>query len=337
MKNEVVILTKELSDGVKLKDSLCRYSKEFKDVKCLTSRDLSESYDYRYIFSTWYMPELTKEQIESIFPKLECVFYASGTVKYFAEPFLKNGVRVFSSASANGIPVAEFATSQIILANKGYFQAARRYRRSVWSLRLKYARKISETKAGNFNSTIGIIGCGAIGTKVIELLKPYKLNILVYDPFVSDEKINSLGGQRCDLIDLFKESDVISNHLPDIEATRGLINFELLSTMKPWATFINTGRGRQVVEKDLAKVMRKNKNMCALLDVTSHEPLYPWSPLYFCKNIFISPHIAGSLSGEFERMVEYMVEAYLSVLKAQPCQYEVSLSDIQNSDIQNKA
>lgn len=330
MKNEVVILTKELSDGKRLKDALCRCSKEFRDVKCLSSRDLSGAYDYRHIFSTWYMPELNEQEITTYFPKLKSVFYAAGTVKYFAKPFLEKGIRVFSAASANGVPVAEFAAAQIILANKGYFQASTKYKRTVWTLRLTSARKISEQKAGNFNSTIGIIGCGAIGSKVIELLKPYKLNILVYDPFVSNEKINSLGAKRSDLTDLFKESDVISNHLPDIEATRGLINYELLSKMKPWATFINTGRGRQVVERDLAKVMRKNKDMCALLDVTSHEPLLPWAPLNFCKNVFFSPHIAGSLSNEFDRMVEYMIEAYHCVLNGRPCQYEVCLSDIKN-------
>lgn len=327
---EIIILTKEGRDGLRLKHSLSAISRDFKDVKCLTPAELTKPCDCKYLFSTWYMPELSVDKISEFFPKLECVFYAAGTVKYFAEPFLKKGIRVFSAAKANGIPVAEFVASQIILANKGYFQAAKNYRKTVWTLRLNKARQKAEIKAGNYNSTIGIIGCGAIGSSVIELLSQYKLNILVYDPYVSDEKISQLGATRCDLEQLFRESDVISNHLPDTPATEGLIDYPLLSQMKPWTTFINTGRGRQVNEKALAKVMRGNKDMCALLDVTTHEPLYPWSPLYFCKNVFLSPHIAGSLSNEFGRMVEYMVEAYRKVRHGEPCVYEVSIDSFQN-------
>jgi len=328
--SDIAILTKDKSDGERLKKFLRHISDEFSAVSCITPESVDQLHDCKYIFSTWYMPVYSQEEIKNIFPNLQCIFYAAGTVKYFAEPFLNNGIRVFSAASANGVPVAEFTAAQIILANKGYYQAQRKYRNVVWPFRLTKAREITENKAGNYGSNIGIIGCGAIGSMVIKLLRPYKLNIFVYDPYVSDEKIETLGAKRCELNDLFRICDVISNHLPDIESTRNLIDYRLLSQMKPWATFINTGRGRQIVEKDLAKVMRKNKGMCALLDVTAHEPLFPWSPLLFCKNIFRTPHIAGSISNEFGRMVQYMIEAYHHVLSKRPCQYEVSIESLKN-------
>ena len=67
--------------------------------------------------------------------------------------------------------------------------------------------------------------------------------------------------------------------------------------------------------------------MCAVLDVTSHEPLWPWSPLYWRKNCFLTPHIAGSLSNEEERMVEYMVQAYRDTLegKQNPCETSLEI------------
>ena len=175
---------------------------------------------------------------------------------------------------------------------------------------------------------MGIIGCGVIGSKVIDLLKPYKLEIVIYDPYVPEEKCSLLGVKQENLETLFATCDVITNHLPDIEETREMINFKLLSSMKSTATFINTGRGHQVVEKDLAKVMFRNPDMCAILDVTSHEPMYPWNPLYFCKNVFLTPHIAGSLNNEFDRMVEYMEQAYKDTLygNANPC--EVSIDQL---------
>lgn len=275
------------------------------------------------------MPVFSKEEIEKFFPSLRCVFYAAGTVKYFAEPFLQKGVRVFAASSANGIPVAEFTASQIILAGKGYFQAQRTYKWPIWHRGFNKSRGYAERKFGNYGANIGIIGCGAIGSKVVELLKPYKLNVFIYDPYISDEHVKELGEKKVELKELFRICDVISNHLPDIPETKHIINEEMLYSMKPTATFINTGRGAQVDEKALNRVLKKHKDMCALLDVTSHEPLYPWSPLYWRKNVFLTPHIAGSLSQEYNRMVEYMVQAYENVIEGKNNVCETTLEIIE--------
>lgn len=322
--NNIIILTKDLKDGEKLKSALNSQSSEFSDIMCLTRIQLRELENVEYIFSTWFMLELTEDEVDRYFPNLKAVFYAAGTVKYFAEPFLKKGIQVYSSAIANGIPVAEFTTSQVILANKGYFQSQKLYKWPMLSHRFNKARQMSKAKYGNYNAIIGIIGCGVIGSKVVELLKPYKLNILVYDPYLKDERAMQLGVKKVELAELFSNADVISNHLPDIPSTRGMINYSLLSTMKKTVTLINTGRGCQIVEKDLARVMRNNKNMCALLDVTAHEPMFPWNPLYFCKNVFVTPHIAGSLSNEFGRMVEYMIDAYHDAMEGKTNLCEVT-------------
>ncbi len=321
MKN-IIILTKVLKDGEKLKHELAKRCTDFSSLKCYLKETIVNTTNVEYLFSTWYMPTFSDSEIRKLFPNLIAVFYSAGTVKYFAEPFLKNGIRVFTAASANGISVAEFTTSQIILANKGYFQAQKAYKWPIWNKGFNKARKKSEVKYGNYGATIGIIGCGTIGSTVVKLLRPYKLNVLVYDPFLSEEHAIELGVTKVELTELFMSSDVISNHLPDIPETIGMINYDQLSLMKSTVTFINTGRGRQVVEHDLAKVMRKNKNMCALLDVTSHEPMFPWNHLYFCKNVFYTPHIAGSLSNEFGRLVEFMIMAYNDVKagKANPCE-----------------
>lgn len=323
--SDIIILTCKIQDGERLKKCLCSISNEYKDVPCYTKQTLTSSSNCRFIFSTWNMPLYSKEEIIQKFPSLECIFYAAGTVKYFAEPFLNNGIRVFSSASANGVPVAEFTAAQIILANKGYFQSVKRYRWPMLCGNFTKIRNQAALKAGNYGTVVGILGCGNIGGKVIELLQSYNLNFLVYDPYVSKTKLEKLNAERVDLEYLFRNSDVISNHLPDTEQTRGLIDYSLLSLMKSTSTFINTGRGRQVVEKDLVKVLRNNKNMCALLDVTAHEPIFPWSPLYYCRNVFISPHIAGSMSGEFNRMVKQMVEAKMYMENGKDCPWEVKL------------
>lgn len=329
--NKIIILTKTLQEGEKLRISLEKHDTSLGNIICFIKEDIINNTelarDCEYIFSTWYMPEFTEEEVTKCFPNLKAIYYSAGTVKYFAEPFMKKGVRVFSAASANGIPVAEFAASQIVLANKGYFQAQRNYKWPIWHRGYFRARGCAERKYGNYGSKVGLLGCGAIGSKVVELLKPYKLDVFVYDPYLSDARIETLGVKKVSLKDLFRNCDVVSNHLPDIPETKGMINYELLSSMKPTATFINTGRGAQVDEKALNKVLRRHKDMCALLDVSSHEPLWPWSPLYRRKNVFLTPHIAGSLSNEVERMVEYMVRAYHDTLNgiSNPCETSIEI------------
>lgn len=83
-----------------------------------------------YLFSTWGMPALGKEQIRAYFPSLKAVFYAAGSVQGFAREYLEAGVQVFSAWAANAVPVAEFTVAQILLAGKGYFQGLRRQERA---------------------------------------------------------------------------------------------------------------------------------------------------------------------------------------------------------------
>jgi phosphoglycerate dehydrogenase-like enzyme len=330
---KIIILTTTTDDGKKLKDSIKLLNPDFSSVNNYTKEDIlsnpNEFKDTSFIFSTWYMPIFSEKEISKYLPSLEAVFYAAGTVKYFAVPFFNEGVRIFSAAIANAIPVAEFVTAQILLANKGYFQAQKEYKKPFWRFSFSKARSFSYQKKGNYNAKIGVIGCGAIGAKVVNFLKSYHLDVLVYDPYLSDDRINELGVKQTKLKELFAKSDVISNHLPNITETKGLINWKLLSLMKENATFINTGRGEQVVEKDLAKFMSKNPKACALLDVTYKEPIRPWSKLLRTKNIFLTPHIAGSLSSENNRMVDYMLKAYFNIMKGNYDVCEVSIKDIQ--------
>lgn len=331
---KIIILTAAIEDGDKLKNSLKLLNKDFSAVNNYTKKDVlanpSQFKNTSFIFSTWFMPIFSENELKKYLPELKAVFYAAGTVKYFADPFFNQGVRVFSSAIANAIPVAEFVTAQILLANKGYFQAQKEYKKPFWRFSFNKARTYSFNKKGNYNAKIGIIGCGAIGAKVVDFLKPYQLEIYVYDPFLSDKRILELGVKRAELIDVFKHCDVITNHLPNTAETKGIINWELLSLLNENATLINTGRGAQIIEKDLVRALRKKPNACALLDVTNKEPIRPWSKLLWMKNVFITPHIAGSLSCENDRMVKYMVTAYLNTLKGLTDTCEVSKEKIQN-------
>lgn len=327
---EAIFLVKDMSkvNSVYKRDAVVQNLRELLPINIYTKQDVENNSglfrNVKYIFSTWYMPEFEGREVKKYFPALEAVFYAAGTVKYFAEPFLKNDVRVFSAAKANAIPVAEFAVAQILLANKGYFQAQRTYRKPYYSFSFKKARNFADNKNGNYNAKIGIIGVGAVGRKVIELLKSYRLEILVTDPYIAEDDLQSMGVKKVELSELFHECNVISNHLPDIPETKGMLNYSLFSLMKPETTFINTGRGAQIIERDLLRALREKSERCALLDVASHEPIWPWSALNRMRNVFITPHIAGSIGKEEERMAEYMFQAYQDYINGKKSPYEVN-------------
>lgn len=277
--------------------------------------------DTRYIFSTWGMSELTEEETARFFPALECVFYAAGTVQYFARPFLNKGIKVFSAWAANAVPVAEYTLAQILLANKGFFLTARLQSTGE----TQKANEEKEKYKGNFGETVGIIGAGMIGSLVAEMLKDYKLNVKVFDPFLSDEKAKRLNVEKCPLEEIFATCSVVSNHLANNEQTQGMLKKEHFEAMLPYSTFINTGRGAQVVESDLAQVLAARPDITALLDVTHPEPPEKGHPFYALPNCILTPHIAGSSGNEVHRMAEYMAEEYLRFVTDEPCRYEVTL------------
>lgn len=275
----------------------------------------------KFIYSTWGMPIFTEEEIKEYLPSLKAIFYGAGSVQYFARPFLNCGVKVFSAWAANAVPVAEYTVAQIVLANKGFFQSSRMFKTHGFG----DARRLFNSYTGNYEVKVGIIGAGMIGKLVIQMLKSHNLEVFAFDPFLPDEKAEELGVKKVSLETLFKECQVVSNHLADNEQTKGMLNKSLFEKMLPFAAFINTGRGAQVVEDDLINVLKNRPDLTALLDVTFPEPPEKGSEFYTLENCILTPHIAGSAGNEVRRMGEYMKEEYTKFINNEHCLYEVSL------------
>ena len=277
--------------------------------------------DTEFIFSTWGMPVFTEEEIKDLFPALKCVFYGAGSVQFFARPFLNCGVKVFSSWAANAVPVAEYTVAQIILANKGFF-ALSRYQSSG---ELQTATALKECYPGTFGDAVGIIGAGMIGSLVAEMLKAYRISVKVFDPFLSDEKADSLGVTKCSLSEIFSTCFVVSNHLANNGQTKGILKKEHFSSMRQYATFINTGRGAQVVEEDLCEVLAEREDITAILDVTCPEPPEKGHPFYSLPNCILTPYIAGSYGDEVKRMGEYQLDELQKFIAGEKTDYEVTI------------
>lgn len=276
--------------------------------------------DVEFIFSTWGMPALSEEEIKTFLPSLKAIFYAAGTVQAFARPFMKRGVKIYSAWGANGVPVAEYTVAQIILANKGFFQTMHKGAAPEWT-----ERNGKAPCPGNYGTSVGIIGAGMIGTMVIERLRGYKLDVKVFDPFMTYERAGKLGVEKLEsLPELFESCHVISNHLANNPQTVGMINKSCFDRMADDAVFLNTGRGAQVVEADMISALKEKPGRAAVLDVTWPEPPEKGSELYTMSNIILSPHIAGSLGSEIARMGEYMLDEFTLYYSGKPTRYEVT-------------
>jgi len=140
---------------------------------------------------------------------------------------------------------------------------------------------------------IGILGGGAVGRRMATRAKGFGMEVLIYDPFVTQEQLGELG-RLVDLAELMSSSDVISIHAPLMDATRNLVGGAELAMMKPTAFLINAGRAHIVNELALREVLEGGRIAGAGLDVFWEEPLPSDHWLFTLDNVTLTPHIAGA-------------------------------------------
>ena len=274
---------------------------------------LPQLHDVDVLVGSWGMPRLDDELLRAA-PRLKAVCYAAGSVKGFVTPeSYARGVTITTAMHANAVPVAEVTVALITLANKQWFSA---------QSGMRHARGWHhQSHVGNFETTVGLIGCGAIARLVVAKLADTDLRVLVYDPHARDlppgvEHVS-------DLLDLARRSDVVSLHAPDIPATHAMCSAAFFSAMKDGATFINTARGRLVDEAALLAELQRGR-IYAHLDVTHPEPPVADSPFYHLPNVWLTPHLAGSSAGEVRRMGRLAIDECLRLIAGQPPRFAVS-------------
>ena len=147
------------------------------------------------------------------------------------------------------------------------------------------------------SKTIGVLGTGNIGKRVIQIAQGFNMNVLSVTAHPSPEKAKTLGVKFVDLDTLLAESDIVTLHVPLTPETNRMIGERELAKMKPTAILINTARGRVVDESALMEALQKKMIAGAGLDVFEKEPLPMDSPLMEMHNVVLTPHI-GFLSEE---------------------------------------
>jgi D-3-phosphoglycerate dehydrogenase len=166
--------------------------------------------------------------------------------------------------------------------------------------------------------TVGIVGCGNIGSHIVKKLAGFKMRCLVYDPYLSADRAKELGVVLTDMDTLLKESDMVTVHVPVTDETRGMFNKDLFKKMKPTAVFVNTSRGALVNAEDLAAALRSGTIAGAGVDVYVKEPPEKDHPLLGLENAILTPHYAWSSFEGAREIREMIIDDVKRFLKGEP-------------------
>lgn len=270
------------------------------------------------IFATWGMPALTDAQFAAM-PKLKAVFYAAGNVKAFARPLIDHEVILVSAWAINAIPTSQMVLAQVLLTCRGYFRSIRNYKKDK-----DLAKSKSFGRKGAAGETIGLIGMGWIARRLTKHLQDFGLRVICADPFLTPARAQELGVEKVSLEEVFQRAYIVSNHIPDLPETKNVLTGALFERMREGATFINSGRGAQVVEADLIRVLEARPDLTALLDVTDPEPPAADSPLWSLANVTMSPHIGGTNGDEVTRLADCVIDEFVEWAAGRPLRYRVT-------------
>ena len=201
----------------------------------------------------------------------------------------KKNITISITATANAVAVAEHVMFMLLNISKRKDM----YDKTVKSGRFNDRNKLPKT-IELWNKNILIMGFGRIGKSLIKRCIGFEMNVYVYDPFVSKEEIESLGGKKIeDLKEGVKKMDALTLHMPLNEKTKNIINYDVLKNMKKNCIIINASRGGIINENDLNKSLNENKIFGAGLDVFDTEPPDNDNPLLKNDKTFLSPHTAA--------------------------------------------
>ena len=216
----------------------------------------------------------------------------------------KNNLTLAITATANAVAVAEHVMFMLLNISK----RKNMYDDTVKSGKFSDRNKLPKT-VELWSKNILIAGFGRIGQALIKRCLGFEMNVFVYDPFVSKDVIEKLGGIKVEnMEDTCKDMDAISLHIPLNDKTKNIINYDLLKTMKNNCIIINAARGGIVNEVDLDRALKEGLIFGAGLDVFEIEPPEANNPLLKNDKVFLSPHTASFTEECMTRMGKETVQ-----------------------------
>ncbi|MGK7946372.1 MAG: phosphoglycerate dehydrogenase [Microcystaceae cyanobacterium] len=229
----------------------------------------------------------------------------------------RKGIVVVNSPEGNTIAAAEHALAMMLALSRHIPDANQSLKDNKWDRKKFMGAEV-------YKKTLGVVGLGKIGSHVANVAKSMGMNLLAYDPFISQERAAQLNCSLVDLDLLFAESDYITLHVPKTPETKHLINADSLSKMKPNARIVNCSRGGIIDENALVDALESGTIAGAALDVFEEEPLGE-SRLREAKNIILTPHLGASTAEAQVNVAIDVAEQIRDVLLGLPARSAVNI------------
>ena len=212
----------------------------------------------------------------------------------------RRGIIVMNTPFGNSITTAEHAIAMIFALARQIPEANASTHAGKWEKNRFMGVEIT-------GKTLGIVGCGNIGSIVAQRGVGLKMHVIAFDPFLSDKRAEELGVEKVELDELLTRSDFITLHTPMTEKTKGIINADAIARMKEGVRIVNCARGGLVVEADLIAALKSGKVAGAGIDVFETEPATD-SPLFGMENVVATPHLGASTSEAQENVALQVAE-----------------------------
>jgi D-3-phosphoglycerate dehydrogenase / 2-oxoglutarate reductase len=224
-----------------------------------------------------------------------------------------------SPTEANWGGVAEGTLALMLAVLKRVPERDRHVKAGGWREPPIYGTYVGKRGDGYAGITIGVVGLGRAGSRVADLLRPWRARVLAADPYVDSAKFTQHGAERTDLDTLLRESDVVTLHCNLTAETRGLIDRRRLALLKPTAVLINTARGAIVDLEALCDALEGRTLAAAALDVFPEEPLPPDARILgLGDRVLLAPHmVAANQGGTLGAAIPWGVEAALAALRGE--------------------
>jgi len=237
----------------------------------------------------------------------------------------KKGIVVMNTPGGNTVTTAEHTIAML-------FSLARLVPQATASMKAGKWEKKKFMGVELFNKTLGIIGLGAIGGQVAKKAQGLEMNVIAYDPFLSEDKAQAMGIKKGSLDEIFAESDFITIHAPMTPETKGLINASTIAKMKNGVRIINCARGGIIHEKDLFEAIKNGKVAGAALDVFEKEPPED-NPLLTLDNLICTPHLGASTEEAQENVALAIAEQIADYLVHGTIRHAVNFPSIPSDQV----
>jgi len=279
---------------------------------CVTAEETAEAVRGADLVFVNFAP-MTRSVLAALAPGATVIRYGIGYDNVDVDAARELGVRVANVPDYGVDTVADHTLACLLalLRRTGPFTAAVRERGWLAAADLGPVRGFAET-------TVGLVGTGRIGRAVAARLRPFRFEVIAYDPFVAPEQLAAEGIEQVELPELLERAHAVTLHAPLTEGNRHLIGPDSLAAMRSDAVLVNTSRGGLVDETALAEALAGGRLAGAALDVFDPEPLDAASPLRALENVILTPHAAFYSVSSLDALQRLAAEEGARALAGEP-------------------